>query len=219
MAKKILAFCAALLAFAAMPAVAAATNSPELTENGTKVEVGKSIQATSVGETLLTDSSGNVVLRCDTATMSGSVTKNDGSNVEGNITAANFHNTGGGGCSGSLGSTVVVTTNPATNGLNWCIRSTSTMATHEFQVRGNSCSGLARPIRFILHAPFGNECVYQRTAAIPGTYTTGIGKTVLSISGVEFERLSGGFPCPAVGKLDMSFTLETGGTNTRVDII
>src|SRR4051794_30503278 len=111
MAKKILAICAALMAFAAMPAIASATNSPELVENGTRVEVGKFIQATNSGNTLMTDASGNTILSCEVATMTGSVTKNDGSNIEGNITAATFKNTGSENCSGSIGSTKV-TPNP-----------------------------------------------------------------------------------------------------------
>jgi len=227
MAKKILVFVAAIMALAVVPAAASATNSPELTENGTPVKVGEKISATSVGKTIMTNaSSGATVVECDTALMTGPVTKNDGSNVEGTIEKAEFHNTGGGGCSGALGTVTVTpstTSNPATNGLPWCIRSTSTMVTDEFQVRGNSCSGLSRPIRFILHTAFG-ECVYQRTAAIVGTFITGIGKTTLSIStanaGSEFEKLSGGFQCPEKARLGMTFTLETDVSPfTRIDII
>jgi hypothetical protein len=225
MAKKILVFVAAIMALAVVPAAASATNSPEAVESGgTKVLVGSKILATNTETTKMTDINGNTVLSCENAWMTGEVTKNDGSNVEGTITAAEFKNKETTTCSGTLGSAVQVTphpgSNPSTNGLPWCIRSTSTMATHEFQVRGNSCSGLARPIRFILHAPFGNECVYQRTAAIPGTYTTGIGSTTLAISKVEFERLSGAFPCPDKAFLDMKFTLETDVSPfARVDII
>jgi hypothetical protein len=218
MAKKILVFVAAIMALAVVPAAASATNSPELTENGTKVEPGKLIQATNVGNTLMTDANTNTLLSCEVATMTGSVTKNDGSNVEGNITDATFKNSASENCSGSIGSTKVTPT-AATNGFPWCIRSTSTMATDEFQVRGNSCANLARPIRFVLDLPFGIVCTYQRTAAIPGTFTTGVGKTEMSISHVEFPLLEGGFGCPSAGYLDMKFTLETDGTNTRLDLI
>jgi hypothetical protein len=228
MAKKILALCAALMAFAVVPAVASATNSPELRDPLGPVLANSTILATSNAKAVMTDASnGSVILECETALMTGKVTKNDGSNIEGDIEKAEFHNAGGAGCTGAFGAAVPVTpsttSNPGTNGLPWCIRSTSTMVTDEFQVRGNSCNNLARPIRFILHAPFGNECIYQRTAAIIGTFTTGTGKTVLSITagaGSEFERLSGAFPCPAKARLAMSFTLETDVSPfERVDIL
>ncbi|HEX6781013.1 MAG TPA: hypothetical protein VF125_03175 [Solirubrobacterales bacterium] len=221
MAKKILVLVAAIMAFGVVPAVASATNSPELVETGGKtVEVGKKILATNVGNTLMTDGSTNTLLSCQTATMTGTVTKNDGSNVEGNIADATFKNHETSTCSGILGATTVTST-PATNGVPWCIRSTSTMATDEFQVRGNECSKAQRPIRFILDLPFGVVCTYQRTNAITGTFTTGEGKTVMSISHVEFPLLeSVGFGCPSAGYLDMSFTLETDESPfARVDII
>jgi hypothetical protein len=218
MHKKILAICAALMAFAVMPAAALATNSPQLVEGGTAVATGTLIQATNVGNTVMTDASGNTLLSCESATLTGSVTKNDGSNVEGNVTAASFNNVGSETCTGSIGATKV-TPNPATNGLPWCLRSTSTMATHEFQLRGNECSKASRAIRFVLDLPFNIVCTYQRAAAVQGTYTTGAGTTTLSISKQEFPLFEGGFGCPSVGYLDMTFKLETDGTNTGLDLI
>lgn len=225
MAKKILVFVAAIMALAVVPAAASATNSPELVETtagGTvdRLATGSLIQGTNTAPTKMTNASGEVLLECETATMTGSVTKNDGSNVEGNITANSFINdVSGPDCSGILGPTLV-TANPATNGLNWCLRSTSTMATDEFQVRGNSCASLARPIRFVLDVTFtGQTCIYQRTSAIPGTFTTGH-ESVLSISGVEFPLAEGSsFGCPSKGFLDMSFLLETDGTTTRLGLV
>jgi hypothetical protein len=224
MAKKILVFVAAIMALAVVPAAASATNSPELVEETApgvvdKVEPGSLIEATNIGETLMTDVNGNTLVKCQTATLTGTVTQNDGSNVQGNISHATFRNHETTTCSGSLGATTV-TANPATNGLNWCIRSTSTMATDEFQVRGNSCASLARPIRFVLDLPFGVVCTYQRTAAVPGTFVTGLGKTQLTISKVEFPLLEGGFGCPSAGYLDMTFMLETDNeTAKRLDLI
>jgi len=227
MAKQILAFCAVIMAFAAMPTLASATNSPELTENGTQVKVGEKILATSVEKMIMTNpSSGATFIECDTVLMTGLVTKNDGSNVELTIEMEETHNTGSGGCSGALGTIVFTpstTSNPSTNGLPWCIRSTSTMITDEFQMRGNACNGLARPIRRILHTGFG-ECVYQRTAAVLGTFVTGIGKTTLSIStanaGSEFAKLSGNFQCPEKARFGMTFTLESDAFPfARLDII
>lgn len=208
MAKKILVFVAAIMALAVVPAAASATNSPELVEAGKAVATGTNILATNSGNTLMTDSSGNVLLSCEVATMTGTVTKNDGSNIEGNITSASFKNKEASTCSGSLGATTV-TPNPATNGLPWCIRSTSTMATDEFQLRGNECAKTSRAIRFVLDLPFSVVCTYQRSGAVVGSFTTGEGSTVLSISKQEFPLLEGGFACPSAGFLDMSFKLET----------
>jgi hypothetical protein len=215
MAKKILAFCAAIMAFAAMPAVASASNSPQLVDPN-PLAIGATIEATNVGNTVMTDASGNTLLSCEVVTMKGTVTKNDGSNVEGNISVANFKNSTTSTCSGSIGATTV-TTNPATNGLPWCIRSTSTMTTHAFEVRGNECAKASRAIRFVLDLPFSITCTYQRSAAIPGTYTTG-STTTLSISKVEFPLLEGGFGCPSAGYLDMKFELET-EDGTPIEIV
>ena len=225
MAKKILVFVAAIMALAVVPAAASATNSPQLvdtTAGGTvdPLAVGALIQATNTEPTVMTNEAEEALLKCETATMTGAVTKNDGSNVEGNITANSFRNHETIDCNGILGPTVV-NANPATNGLNWCIRSTSTMVTDEFQVRGNSCASLARPIRFVLNVTLtGQTCVYQRSSAIPGTFTTGH-ESVLSISQIEFPLLAelSSFGCPTKGFLDMKFLLETDGTTTRVGIV
>jgi hypothetical protein len=224
MHRKLITACMALAAFAAfavMPAIASATNDPDLTHpTGTLMPAGKGhpasgIKGTNVGLTLMTNSSGGILTECNSAVMTGTLIKNDGSNVEGNISSATFTGTASGGaCTGSFGN-VTVTTNPATNGIPWCLRSTSTMATDEFQVRGNECSKAARPIRFVLDIIFGGSCVYQRGTAIPGTFKTHPEDALLSISKVEFPLLEGGFACPSVGFLDMSFTLETDSVSTE----
>jgi hypothetical protein len=217
MAKKILAFVAAIMAFAVVPAVASATNSPELVESGTKVEVGKAIQATNLGSFVATTALGDTIWACETAALTWVLLKNDGANVEANITRASITNNGAP-CMTVLGSTTV-TAEPTTNGVPWCIRSTSTMVTDEFQIRGNSCTSIARPIRLVLDQPLGATCTYQRTAAIPGTFTTGSGKSVLSITKTEFVLLEGVFSCPAATYFDLNLVLETDGTNTRLDLI
>jgi hypothetical protein len=219
MGKWIFCLCVAMAAMAASPAGAMATNSPELVENGTRVEPGNLINGTKVTNALFTDSSGNILLSCEVATLTGQVTKNDGSNVEVTISSAIFTNAGGANCSGSLGSTKV-TMNPTTNGLPWCLRSTTTMATDEFQIRGNSCAGASRSMRYVLDLPFGVECTYQRSAARIGSFTTGIGKTILSSTTAESPLQEGSFGCPSALFLDLSFTLETddAGTN-RVDLV
>jgi hypothetical protein len=219
MAKKILVFVAAIMALAVVPAAASATNSPELVHQGALVKAGTLIQATNIGATTMKNAAGENLVSCEKAALTGNVTKNEGGNVEGDITAASFENIGAVDCSGILGATRVTPT-ATTNGLPWCLRSTTTMLTDEFQVRGNSCNNLARPIRFVLHPTLlGTTCTYQRTAAIPGTFTTSSTTSELSISNVEFTLLEGGFGCPATGFLNMKFEMETHGTTETLGLI
>jgi hypothetical protein len=221
MSKKLMTGLLALVALAALalPAAASAANNPLVVENGTAVAVGKKITATNVGPTVMTTSLGNV--ECSTAILTGELTKNTTGTVEGNITDAKFGGTGALQAGAEepecttfaiFGGDTTITPKPATNGLPWCIRSTTAMAEHEFQVRGNSCAGLARPIRFAMDITNIGTCVYQRTAAIPGKYTTSTTDSTLSISEVEFTKFEGPFTCPGSGKLDMTFTMETDAT-------
>ena len=222
MRSKLIAAClglAAFVAFAAMPALATAKNTPLVVENGTAVATGTKIQATNVGITKMTTSLGTI--ECSTAILTGTLTKNTTGTVEGNITSAKFGGTGALQAGAEepecttkaiLGGDTTVTPSTATNGLPWCIRSTEAMATDEFQVRGNECAKAARAIRFALDVTGIGTCTYERSSAepIPGTSTTSTTDSVLSISEVNFPAVAGNpFGCPGSGKLDMSFTMET----------
>lgn len=202
---------AAFLAFAVMPSVASATNDPDLTHpTGTLLATGAKIKGTNVGETLMTDASGNVLTRCTTAVMTGELVTNNGSEVQGSISSATFSGTGTGGeCTSSFGGITVETTEG--NGVPWCLRSGPNQETHKFEVRGNSCANKERGITFVLNSTTVGKCKYERASGNPitGTYTTHPEDAVLHISGVEFPREEGGFLCPAKGFLDMTFTLET----------
>src|SRR3954451_21380377 len=150
MSKKLIASCLALFALAAfvLPAVASAT--PVLTHpTGTKLAAGTKITGTNIGETLLKDGSGNILARYTNVKMTGELTKNTGTEIEGTITTATFQGTGGAGtggmneCTGSLGR-MTVTTNGnnvdgenLANGTPWCLKSG---ANDTFQVRGNACN-------------------------------------------------------------------------------
>jgi hypothetical protein len=215
MHKKLMTACMALVAFAAlavMPAVASATNDPDVTyPTGTLLAAGSTLKATNVGETLMTDTSGNVLTRCTAATMTGTLTKNNGTEVEGNVSSATFSGTGSEGrCTATFGNSTV-DPKPATNGLPWCLRSTPAMATDEMQLRGNECSKAARPIRFLLNTSVG-ECAYERASAVVGTYTTDLSgqDATVTVTKQLFSAVAGtnGFFCPAEGLLDMTFTLE-----------
>jgi len=215
---KLVKACIGLAAFVALCAVpAGAFASPLLTApTGTSVPVGANIVGKNVGNTVMTDSSGNALVTCEKAEMTGTVVENSGTSLRGTIETASFTNKAATECSGSIGATTV-TTNPATNGLPWCIEAKSTFSKDEFRVRGNSCASAARPIRFVLDVTtfLGTiQCTYQRPATEPltGTYTTHPEDARMTISKVKFPLLEGG-ACPSEGFLDMTFTLEreTGG--------
>jgi hypothetical protein len=215
--KKLITACMALVALAAfaLPATASATNDPDITHpTGTLMATNTKILATNTSVAKFSGFGGLLNVECQTASMTGTLVKNNGTEAEGTIETAKFSGTGtNGDCTSNVGP-VNATPNTGTNGTPWCLRSTPTMATDEFQVRGNSCSSLSRPIRFALDVTNAAEtCVYERSTAIPGTYTTHPSDAVLSISSVPFTRISGSaFVCPSEGSLTMSFTLETDTT-------
>lgn len=222
--KKLIRACIALAAFGALfviPSVASAAG-PELTApTGTPLPVGSAIIGTNTitgvhKPTVMTTSIGNV--ECTGATMEGTLLKNTGTHVEGEITTAEFGGTVGGTttghCSGSgfLASPVVTpshTSNPSIAGapaLPWCI--TASGNKDEFTVRGGKCSEASRPLRFLLHAS-GTQCAYEK-ASVTGTYLTHPNHAVLTIASQTFTKVAGGsFFCPSSGTLHMSFTLET----------
>jgi hypothetical protein len=211
MYRKLMTACMALAAFAAfavMPSIASATNDPDLTDSGgSSVPVGTKIKATSIGNLVMTDVNTNHLVTCSSAWMTGELTKNDGSNIEGNVESATFSGTGTNGeCTSTFGG-ITVTTN-VTNGIPYCMRSTATMETDEFQVRGGKCSEASREIRYTLDSTTIGECTYGRTAAVVGTYTTTPEDAVVHITHQKFEKKAGGFFCPGEGYLDFTFTLE-----------
>lgn len=228
MSKKLITACMALVALAAfaLPAVASAANDPDLTHpTGTMMAVhplGKTcledptgcIDATNIGVTKMKSPGGATLVECSQATMTGMLTKNDGSNVEGDITSTSFSGTGTGGeCTSSFGG-ITVDTNIG-NGTPWCLRSTSTMGTDKFQVRGNACNLASRSITFVLTSTTVGTCKYNRTAALEGEYTTHPTDAILHLkpgASTEFALEEGGFFCPSAGQLEMSFTLETDTT-------
>jgi hypothetical protein len=228
MHKKLITACMALVAFAALaigPASASAENKPSLTAPaGTVAAVGSTIVGTA-GETKLLDTSGNTVFKCTGAKMSGEVTKNSSGNVEGNITTATF-----------VGSKEPIAGEPdkacealfdfsVTATTPWCLRSTTSMGTDVFNVRGGKCSEAVKAIVF--HLVLGPEttCTYERSAAtgpITGTFTTNRSPAPLTVNataaGSGFTKTSGSPFCPNSTVLQMTFTLENGaGTSAAID--
>jgi hypothetical protein len=225
MSKKIIMACMAVAAFAAfvMPATASATNTPHLTEGVTPVAVGAKILGTNVGETRLKDTSGNTILSCSTATMTGEVTKNSGGTVEGKISSATFAGTGlkqaaepDTECTGSLGNSGVTPLS-----LPWSLKSTPLMATDEFQITPSA--GGKIKFKLAVTVPFSGTitCGYEAVGPIKGTGTTGTDLVHIPATAAAsgFNRIEGAFPCPTSGTLEMTFTLETDAAgNTPITI-
>ena len=234
MSKKLITAALALVALAALalPAVSSATNDPDLTHptgtlmgvhlNASKTcaqEPAGCIDAHSLGVINLTDSSGNLLTQCTNSTFTGRLTKNDGSNVEGDIESSTFTGSGEGGKCTAIFGQFTVDTNIGANGTPWCLRSTSSMNTHEVQVRGGKCSEEAHAITFVLTGP-GFNCRYTRASAIIGSYTThSTGDAIITIpagAASEFTKEpESGILCPNAGRLEASWTLETDTVNTE----
>jgi hypothetical protein len=225
MSKKLITAALALVALAAFALPASASASPVLTHpTGTTLATGTKITGTNIGSTLL-KSGGAVLTECDKAKITGELTKNSGTAIEGNITTATFTGTGAQDAAEAanmpectspvLGNTTVTTNgggvdeNTVANGTPWCLKSTTE---DNFSVRGGLCSAATRNIDFILKSTTSGTCVYTRAAAITGTYTTdtsGDAIFTLTEKGTEFTKKEGGFLCPATGALEMKFTMET----------
>lgn len=213
--KLILAFTvsAALAAMAVTAAAASATNDPQLTTKaGALVSVGTSnLNATQVGETAVTDTSGNTLITCSTGSGSGSVVKNSGSTVEGEITSLSIGGTGPVGpnglneCTGTFGNLSI---NPV---LPWCLRSTPTMTTDEMQVVAGKCPGTGN-VKFIAASTTIGNCEYEATSSIKADFLTSPSDaqaTVRSTSGGSgIKLIKGGFLCPSSMMLKGTRTLE-----------
>ena len=232
MSKKLITACLGLLALAAFILPATASASPQITHpTGTRLDpTGKTcttglsgicITATQLGVSKFTNGAGEVLTECSSASMTGALQTNSGTLVTGTIHSTTFSGTAAEGKCTKLGG-VRVTTNVGANGTPWCVRADNTMNADEFQVRGGACSEESRPITFTMDTGLGVSCGYSRTAAIKGTFTTdSTGDAILSLTGggatgsedTEFSREAGeSILCPAAGRLDMEFTLETDTT-------
>jgi hypothetical protein len=227
MSKKIIMACMAVVALAAFALPASALASKiTLEENGVVLNpVGKEcggkpgicIRGTNTDiVSVLTNSNGEPMVECTDVKMTGRLIKNTHEEVAGTIESASFIGTPGitphtTHCKSNVLGTVTVTTNPATNGLPWCLRSAAAMAADEVQIRGGDCTAAARPIRFIMHTAVG-ECVYERAEAVKGSITTTPAAAQVSVVGVKFTRVSNFF-CPAEGFLDLKMSLYTDTAN------
>jgi hypothetical protein len=233
MSKKLIMACLGVFAFAAFVLPTVASAAPELTHpTGTRLATGTKITATNVGNALFKEDGGFglTLAECTNVKITGELTKNNGTEVEGTVSTATFQGAGSAHdgmneCSG-LGSLTPTTNgggvdeNTVAEGTPWCVRATSAMAADEFQVSGGACGGAARKITFILETTSFGACKYERTAAtgpIKGTFTTDTGTSptdaIMHLAAGANTTFTGeaGNPggCPTNGVLQMSFTLET----------
>lgn len=218
MHKKILGICAALVALAAFaiaPAMAAA--SPHLTEGSTPVAVNSKITATGLNSSEFT--SGFITVKCNDYWMTGTVVKNNGTEVQGTLEKASYNSKNASNetedCSSTLGATKVTIPGLTNEGgtQHWCIEATSETP-GEGSVQPHGCGGTGGSFTFVLDVTnfFGSHviCRYTRTNNIPISYTTGT--DVVSLKGEpEFSlEATSSSSCSSTGKLkNMSFTLET----------
>src|SRR5690349_14467750 len=192
-----------LAVFLVMPASAAAINTPELTfPTGTRLVTESKVRATNVGEVKFTGANGTIA--CTSAVLTGTLTKNNGSELEASLTSSSITGTGGDGrCTGASFQTwVSIGTS--------CLRSTPELTDDEFQIRGEACSKSASPVSVSFSKPIvATECVYERAATITGTFTTHPSDVVFTAKSPEFVRVAGNVVlCFAAFKLDSSFTFE-----------
>jgi opacity protein-like surface antigen len=191
----------ALVAFAAVPALASA--SPVLKDKKGTVAVNALIQATNVGNVKLTTSLGTI--ECQTSVLTGKVTKNNGTEIEGDIETASFTGTGSEGkCTTAFLGDIKVEPKK----LPWCIKAgVGKLAKDAFNVTSGACPG-GGAMEFTLNSSLAGACTYTK-AAVEGTFNTGPPEALLTVSEQEFKKSAGGFLCPSSGKLDMQYTLET----------
>lgn len=219
MIRKLTLTCSALAALAALAvsaSPASATNDPQLTTNvGTLVPAGTSdINLTQVGSTGIWNTEGTTkIVECTSGTGTGSIVKNSGGTVEGEITSLTIGGTGpksatepANECTGSLGNFSVTPVLP------WCLRSTPTMKTDEMQTTAGKCPGGGKVKFIIVNTSFG-ECEYQSAGPILADFTTSpedaratIRKTA---AGSGLALIRGSFLCPSSVILEGTRTMES----------
>jgi hypothetical protein len=220
MAKKILAICAALVAFAAVPAVAAA--SPELQDHtGAKVATGTGITAVNEGNITFTSLGGLSVITCSKVHMAGKLAENTGTTIGGSIESASFKGTGHAEyCPTNFGGLVAQVT---TENLPWCLHSAKLGS---WTIRGGACGAASKNLRFTLHlynssTELRASCTYER-ATVTGTNNTSSTPLILTIGAEQtFSRVAsaGVEPglCFSTGTLGGKFKVTTStGTNVQV---
>jgi hypothetical protein len=213
MHKKLMMACVAIAAFAAFVIAPAASASPVLTENGVAVPVHPNAAKTcaeeatgcitgkNTGETKFT---GSINVNCSNADLSGPLTKNNGTEIVGEIPVggASFTGTATGGDCTSTG----LFTAPA------AVAVTSKLCLATVNKSDNvTVTGCGSSVKFTLTLTGLGPCEYA-TPTVLGTYTTG--EATVNINEQVATLQNTGSFCPTSGKLDMDFDLYTYNTTT-----
>jgi hypothetical protein len=218
MSKKLILAGMALVALAAFALPATASAKPRLceTEGGTCTTLGAGVKITSHLVTVAKITAGGATLvECTEAALTGTLTRNDATAVEGNIEIASFSGTiAGGECTSPLGAGGIGVTTTEGNGVPWCVRAAGTE--DKVTIRGAKCSEELRPITIVLDTTNFGTCRYTRSTAVEGTLTTHTSSsedgiiTITSGANSEFGReATSGVLCPERITLDVSLTLTT----------
>lgn len=218
-----------------VPSVASA--SPELTHpTGTTAPVGTLIEMKNVAHSsspkgfATTGSTGT--FECATTTLTGEVTKNSGTQIQINITTAEFRGTPAEPISahcfqpGGYGATTMTPNHTSTfeheyaagkksTSLPWCF--TVEGAEDKFSLRGGKCSEEARPLMFLYHSAVAGACTFQKPV-LSGTYTTHPSDAIFTLQKETFTKATGNVFCPGAWDMDWSFTMTTDGNNTPIYI-
>jgi uncharacterized OsmC-like protein len=209
----------AMATFAAVFAVSStALASPELTQPaGTTLPTGTFVEMKSTENLVWATATGNHV--CATSTLTGELRNNSGTQVDVDITTAEFSGTPGVSphtthCSAAGGTSVTWTPNHTTNAchtptggtqhcsLPWCFNIKG--GGEEFTIRGGKCSEAPRPLTFVLHSTLLGACSYQKVSLV-GKYK---GAT-LKIREQLLNKVTGSVLCPTAGPLEVTFALTT----------
>lgn len=204
----------ALVALAVNAAAAFAVNDPQLTtKGGALVPVGTSnIQLTQVGGTAVLTTEGATLITCTFGTGAGSITKNSGGTVEGEITSLTIGGTGGvaageptNECTGSFGNLSMTPVLPL------CLRSDPTMANDEMQISGGKCPS-SGTVKYIVVSTTAGVCEYESTGPLKLDFTTSPSDAQATMratqAGSGIKKIKGGFLCPTSAMLQGTRTME-----------
>jgi hypothetical protein len=218
MKRKLMIICIALSAFAVSSASSA--SAVQLTyPTGTKLATGSKLLWTNVGNTKLTNGSGEVLQECAKLYMTGALLHNGADDITSEISIFDIEGTGSANrCTPvSVGELTSQFTANVEGGLPYCL--TTTKETDKWEVRGGSC-GSPRSIKvkfdfYNFTSDLKGTCVYERPN-LTGTFTTDTaGQDAQLTIGEEgaFKRIE--FPiilaavCPEQTKLNAILTMET----------
>ncbi|MGN6585889.1 MAG: hypothetical protein ACTHKT_00225 [Solirubrobacterales bacterium] len=196
MHKKIIMTCmaiAALAVFAAPSAIAA-----QLKEGGTAISPGASITGRSTSQVLIT-ATGGITFACTSTHVVGTVTKNNGTVIEGEVPVGGLELKGTGAgedCTSSLGAFKPTMTT------KWCLRIGA-------GTDSGTMTGCGGPINFSVDITGITTCKYQ-TASVSGTIATAPNDAeVIGSEQPVTGESTNSFICPAGAKFDTTWVMTT----------